>query len=78
MPKKILFLVPYPLGESPSQRFRFEQYFSILTKAGYQFDVQTFLDAGNWKLFFQSGSVIQKAQHLQGNGDVRHVGAIWI
>lgn len=64
MPKKILFLVPYPLGESPSQRFRFEQYFSVLSKAGYQFDVQTFLDAHNWKLFFQRGQVVEKALAL--------------
>jgi glycosyltransferase involved in cell wall biosynthesis len=61
MSKKILFLVPYPVGESPSQRFRFEQYFSILTKAGYQFHIQTFLDKDNWKLFFQPGQVPQKA-----------------
>ncbi len=61
MSKKILFLVPYPIGESPSQRFRFEQYFSILSKAGYQFDIQTFLTKDNWKLFFRPGHVIQKA-----------------
>jgi glycosyltransferase involved in cell wall biosynthesis len=64
MPKKILFLVPYPLGESPSQRFRFEQYFPILLKGGYQFDVQTFLDTSNWKLFFQPGRPIQKTAAL--------------
>lgn len=26
-PKKVAFIVPYPVGEAPSQRFRFEQYF---------------------------------------------------
>src|SRR6267154_3452012 len=51
---KILFLVPYPLGESPSQRFRFEQYFQSLTKEGHFFDVQTFLDADHWRIFFKS------------------------
>lgn len=61
MPKKILFLVPYPIGESPSQRFRFEQYFHVLAKAGHQFHIQTFLDAGNWKLFFQPGKPVSKA-----------------
>lgn len=64
MAKKILFLVPYPIGESPSQRFRFEQYFSILARAGYQFHVQTFLDAHTWKLFFQPGRTLQKALAL--------------
>ncbi|PIQ22104.1 MAG: group 1 glycosyl transferase, partial [Cytophagales bacterium CG18_big_fil_WC_8_21_14_2_50_42_9] len=27
---KILFVVPYPFGKAPSQRFRFEQYLEFL------------------------------------------------
>src|SRR6478609_7825407 len=52
---KILFLVPYPIGESPSQRFRFEQYFNILIQNGHSYHHQSFLDAEDWKLFFQKG-----------------------
>jgi glycosyltransferase involved in cell wall biosynthesis len=57
---KILFLAPYPLGESPSQRFRFEQYFEILIQTGHSFDHQSFLDSGGWKLFFQKGRPVMK------------------
>src|SRR6478736_9237257 len=57
---KILFLVPYPIGESPSQRFRFEQYFKILIQNGHSFTCQSFLDLEDWKLFFQKGSPLGK------------------
>jgi glycosyltransferase involved in cell wall biosynthesis len=57
---KILFLIPYPIGESPSQRFRFEQYFKILVQNGHSFDHQSFLDSEDWKLFFQKGRSVIK------------------
>jgi glycosyltransferase involved in cell wall biosynthesis len=57
---KILFLAPYPLKLSPSQRFRFEQYFSLLTSHGYHFHVQTFLDSHNWQFFFNKGKSLAK------------------
>jgi glycosyltransferase involved in cell wall biosynthesis len=53
---KILFIVPYPLNESPSQRFRFEQYFRILEARGHNFIVQSFLDSHNWQIFFDAGN----------------------
>ena len=28
--KSIIFIVPYPQNEAPSQRFRFEQYIPVL------------------------------------------------
>ncbi len=34
MTQKILFLVPYPLKVSQSQRFRFDKYFDFLTAHG--------------------------------------------
>jgi glycosyltransferase involved in cell wall biosynthesis len=61
---KILFLTPYPLKVSPSQRFRFEQYFEILSKAGHSYQTQSFLDSKNWKLFYDPGSSLQKAVAL--------------
>ncbi|HEY0653539.1 MAG TPA: glycosyltransferase family 4 protein [Chryseosolibacter sp.] len=64
MGSKILFLVPYPLHESPSQRFRFEQYFDILVKAGHHYDVQPFLNSQNWQLFFKPGQNLIKALAL--------------
>lgn len=64
MRQKILFLVPYPLKESPSQRFRFEQYFGILTENGYSYSVQSFLDSQNWQLFFKPGKILSKTTAL--------------
>ena len=56
----ILFICPYPPGQSPSQRFRFEQYFKILSAHGYAFRVQSFLSANNWQLFYTPGNSLRK------------------
>lgn len=57
---KILFLIPYPLKESPSQRFRFEQYLEILSREGHTIRIQSFLEASDWKVFFNPGSLLRK------------------
>ena len=41
---KIIFLAQYQLGQAPSQRFRFEQYFQILNKNQIEYRFQSFLD----------------------------------
>ncbi|MEX2231766.1 MAG: glycosyltransferase family 4 protein [Cyclobacteriaceae bacterium] len=56
----ILFLVPYPLKESPSQRFRFEQYFQILLDQGHSYRVQSFLNDHNWRRFAEPGKIFSK------------------
>jgi glycosyltransferase involved in cell wall biosynthesis len=61
MGKNILFLVPYPFNESPSQRFRFEQYFNVLKERGYNVTVKSFLDSSHWQLFYSSGKIRRKA-----------------
>jgi glycosyltransferase involved in cell wall biosynthesis len=73
---KILFLIPYPVGESPSQRFRFEQYFKILTLKGHDFRVQGFLNSLNWKLFFKSGKWSGKIASLL-NGLLKRVAILF-
>ncbi len=60
MSKRILFLVPYPLGEAPSQRFRFEQYFELLNANNIEFEVQSFLDAATWKVLYKPGNGFAK------------------
>ncbi len=52
---KILFITPYPTGEAPSQRFRFEQYFSELQKREIYFHVSPFLDREAWKIIYRKG-----------------------
>ncbi|MEX0812147.1 MAG: glycosyltransferase [Chitinophagales bacterium] len=57
---KLLFLVPYPQSSAPSQRFRFEQYFTFLKEKGLEFDVQSFIDDATWKVLYQKGRVLKK------------------
>ncbi|MCX6291879.1 MAG: glycosyltransferase family 4 protein [Bacteroidetes bacterium] len=52
---KILFITPYPQGEAPSQRFRFEQYFPELQKRGYTFHVSPFIDRKAWSHLYKKG-----------------------
>jgi glycosyltransferase involved in cell wall biosynthesis len=49
--KSILFIVPYPIGISPGQRFRFEQYIDYLKSENYQVEIAP---------FFKSLSTIKK------------------
>jgi glycosyltransferase involved in cell wall biosynthesis len=58
---KILFLTPYPLGQAPSQRFRFEQYLKILEEKGFTLSFQSFWDEKAWAILYKSGFFFQKA-----------------
>lgn len=62
---KILFLVPYPVGESPSQRFRFEQYFDLLEKNGIEYSVESFWSLSAWKILYKPGHALAKTIHLK-------------
>jgi glycosyltransferase involved in cell wall biosynthesis len=57
---KILFLSPYPIGQSPSQRFRFEQYLSLLEQNGFQVSCQSFWDEQTWFILYKKGHSFQK------------------
>jgi len=59
--KSILFITPYPDGEAPSQRFRFEQYFKVLQSNQFDFTTQSFLTASNWRVFYGPGNSTKKA-----------------
>jgi glycosyltransferase involved in cell wall biosynthesis len=62
---KILFLVPYPVGESPSQRFRFEQYFDLLKRNGIEYAVEPFWSLAAWKILYKPGQALAKTIHLK-------------
>lgn len=55
-----MFLFPYPLYNSPSQRFRFEQYFEELTKQGIQYTCHSFWDKKGWDILYAKGKYIDK------------------
>jgi glycosyltransferase involved in cell wall biosynthesis len=57
---RILFITPYPTGEAPSQRFRFEQYFSTLKKRGHTYTVSSFLSYGAWGILYKHGYTFRK------------------
>lgn len=57
---KILFITPYPLQEAPSQRFRFEQYFDILTESIFHFTVHPFLPSDRSEVLYKRGNNPQK------------------
>lgn len=50
---KILFLFPYPLEESPSQRFRFEQYWEILAKQNFKVKKLPFWSHRSWAILYK-------------------------
>src|SRR5260221_2801460 len=62
----VLFLFPYPIGKSPSQRFRFEQYLEILKGMGIEFDLAPFWGKKAWSDLYHSGRYLQKALGLIG------------
>lgn len=61
---KVLFLVPYPPGEAPSQRFRFEQYLDLLADSNIEYEVRSFLSLSNWRIFYQNGRPAGKVSAL--------------
>jgi glycosyltransferase involved in cell wall biosynthesis len=58
---QILFLLPYSLGSAPSQRFRVEQYFSLLGCNNENFHVQTFYNEGDQGNIYKSGRFFKKS-----------------
>lgn len=61
MRKKIAFIVPYPKGIAPSQRFRFEQYLDFLQEEQYTTSIYPFLTDKDYKLIYQPGNLLLKS-----------------
>jgi len=59
-PTKVLFLVPYPVGYAPSQRFRVENFLFLLDDAGIGYQIAPFMDEQTWRILFKPGHVVQK------------------
>lgn len=60
IPRKVLFLLPYPLHQAPSQRFRVEAYFNLLKENEITFNTHEFLDKNAWQVLYKGGSILQK------------------
>jgi glycosyltransferase involved in cell wall biosynthesis len=57
---KILFIAPYPAGESPSQRYRMEHYLPYLKEHNISFSYKPFIEESTWKVLFQKGHPLKK------------------
>ncbi len=57
---KISFVSPYPKGQAPSQRFRFEQYLDLLKNEGHEVELLSFLGPRSWNKFYQKGKFFRK------------------
>jgi glycosyltransferase involved in cell wall biosynthesis len=62
--KKIIFLAPYPQGEAPSQRFRFEQYLDMLESSNFDIHFAPFLDSKTWYALYKEGGVLKKVSGI--------------
>ncbi len=58
---KVLFVVPYPLDEAASQRFRFEQYLPVLQQQGIKYKIAPFWGSKAWAILYKPGKSLQKA-----------------
>ena len=58
--RDILFLLPYPLGVAPSQRFRVEAYFPVLDAAKLQWRCAPFFNMTSWQILYNKGSLLRK------------------
>jgi glycosyltransferase involved in cell wall biosynthesis len=72
---RILFLTPYPKGEAPSQRFRFEQYYPLLQEAGIAYRHQSFISESTWRILYKPGYAFSKALGI-GAGFIRRLGML--
>jgi len=62
----VLFLFPYPLNESPSQRFRFEQYLGIIEHSGISCQTQSFWSIATWQILYKQGFLLRKILGFAG------------
>ncbi len=67
MSKRLVIIAPYPFGEAPSQRFRFEQYLDFFEKEGYTIEFHPFLSDKTWKALYKKGTFFSKAFGMMGS-----------
>jgi len=51
----------YPEDSAPSQRFRFEQYYTALKSHGFKVETAPFMDAKTWQILYKEGRFLTKA-----------------
>lgn len=56
---KILILAPYPSGQAPSQRFRFELLIKSMQEKGWHFQTRSFLSMNGWKNIYKGNFIVR-------------------
>src|SRR5436190_19534362 len=65
--KKLLIVCPYPRGVAPSQRLKFEQYYTHFERNGYEITIKPFIDDEFWQVVHKPGNFFKKfSKSLQG------------
>jgi L-malate glycosyltransferase len=59
-PLKILIVCPYPIGEVPGQRLKYEQYFDFLQKNGFEIRVHSFFLPYFYRDLYARGKFLKK------------------
>jgi len=62
--KKVLFFVPYPEQNAPSQRFRVELFLPELADAGIVYRIEPFIGLKTWKVLYKKGQFFSKGWGL--------------
>jgi glycosyltransferase involved in cell wall biosynthesis len=65
-PIRVLGLVPYPLGQTPSQRYRIEQWQPRLKQEGIELDLRPFADSRLMSLLHKPGRLSGKFSSVAG------------
>jgi glycosyltransferase involved in cell wall biosynthesis len=65
--KKLHIIAPYPKGEAPSQRFRFEQYLFFWEENNVEICYHSFHTKKSWERLYKKGRFIQKLIDLSYN-----------
>ena len=74
---KILFVVPYPRGTAPSQRFRFEHYLEYLATHDIDYRIESFLDMKTWNILYKQGYKWRKVKGVL-KGFIKRFGMLFL
>jgi len=62
----VLFVLPYPIGRAPSQRFRVEMLLPLLDAAGLTYELAPFLDDAAYSILYRGGLLAKAGGILKG------------
>jgi glycosyltransferase involved in cell wall biosynthesis len=72
----VLFVVPYPVGQAASQRYRVEQWLPLLQEQGVIYKLAPFWNQRAWSILYKPGYMLQKAFGLL-SGLLRRLLLLW-